>query len=107
MEAADVSRFHQVTSDEIWNLYEGELRLFTWDGTDSPVETFVLSAQTQDYCHVVRAGDWQAAEPVDGPALVGCSVAPGFDFTDFAMLKAHPEIATRFAAANPQLARLL
>lgn len=33
---------------------------------------------------LVPAGSWQAAEPLtDAGALVGCVVAPGFDFTDF------------------------
>lgn len=105
--AEDVSRFHRVTSDEIWNLYEGALRLYTWSGAGSAVETVVLSGETQDYCHVVRAGQWQAAEPVGGAALVGCSVAPGFDFDDFMMLRDRPETASELADANPELAGLL
>jgi hypothetical protein len=32
---------------------------------------------------VVPAGVWQAAETEDGAVLVGCTVAPGFDFEDF------------------------
>jgi hypothetical protein len=32
----------------------------------------------------VPAGSWQAAEPLtEAGALVGCVVAPGFDFADF------------------------
>lgn len=44
-----------------------------------------LSAQLQA---VVPAMDWQRAEALPGPsgyALVGCVVAPGFDFADFEM----------------------
>jgi predicted cupin superfamily sugar epimerase len=36
----------------------------------------------------VPAGEWQKAEAIPGPAgyaLVGCVVAPGFDFEDFEM----------------------
>jgi hypothetical protein len=39
---------------------------------------------------VVPAGVWQAAVPLDGEcgySLVGCTVAPGFDFADFEMPK--------------------
>jgi len=38
---------------------------------------------------VVPGGWWQTAEPLAGPngyALVGCVVAPGFDFEDFEMV---------------------
>jgi predicted cupin superfamily sugar epimerase len=32
----EVSRFHRVTSDEVWNLYQGTgLRLYTWADTDN------------------------------------------------------------------------
>ncbi len=34
---------------------------------------------------VVPAGVWQAAEPVGGAVLCGCTVAPGFEFDDFTM----------------------
>jgi uncharacterized protein len=34
---------------------------------------------------VVLSGVWQAAEPVDGAVLCGCTVAPGFEFEDFEM----------------------
>jgi predicted cupin superfamily sugar epimerase len=32
---------------------------------------------------IVPAGAWQAARPVDGPVLVGCTVAPAFEFARF------------------------
>ena len=32
---------------------------------------------------IVPAGAWQAARPVDGPVLVGCTVAPAFTFSRF------------------------
>ena len=34
---------------------------------------------------VVPAGVWQAARPMGGWVLVGCTVAPGFDFSGFEM----------------------
>ena len=41
--AGEVSRFHRVESDEVWNLYEGSLRLILWDGRGR-LETIILSA---------------------------------------------------------------
>jgi uncharacterized protein len=41
----------------------------------------------EKYQTVVPAGCWFASRPVgnEGFSLVGCTVAPGFDFTDFEM----------------------
>lgn len=86
------SRLHRVSSEEVWNLYEGELRLYLYDGTSFDV--IELSASNRTFCHIVPAGVWQAAEAVHGSALVGCSVGPGFEFEDFDMLKDTPERET-------------
>ena len=79
------SRLHRVSSEEVWNLYEGELRLWLYDG--AKFDYVELSAKNRVYCYVVPAGVWQAAEPMGSKALVGCSVGPGFEFNDFEMLK--------------------
>lgn len=82
----ETSRFHRVESDEVWNLYQGQgLKLYLWDGKSQP-ECIELSARENCFCYVVQAGIWQAAEPLDGQVLVGCSVAPGFEFEDFELI---------------------
>jgi predicted cupin superfamily sugar epimerase len=81
------SRFHRVKHDEVWNFYLGDpLKLIDVNGTKA--KEVLLG----DYHHkimsqyVISANHWQAAEPMGEYALVGCSVAPGFDFKDFAFL---------------------
>lgn len=82
----EVSRFHKVCSDEVWNLYQGKgLRLHLWDGVNPP-SSIVLSADENQFCHVVPAGIWQAAEPLEDTVLAGCSVGPGFEFEDFELI---------------------
>jgi predicted cupin superfamily sugar epimerase len=104
----EVSRFHRVMSDEVWNLYQGEgLRLYTWDGTDCPPECITLSAGENCFCHVVPAGTWQAAGPISGTVLVGCSVAPGFEFADFTVIDRHSEEARRLIALAPEMGRYI
>ena len=84
LKAGEVSRFHKVQSDEVWNLYKGGgVYLYTWDGSDAPPTRYELSEAANTYCHVVPAGVWQAAEPINDAVLVGCSVGPGFEFDDF------------------------
>lgn len=80
--SGEISRFHRVEHDEIWNYYEGApLKLITFDG-ETVTETIIGKGHT-DYTAIVPAGVWQAAESTGDYTLVGCSVAPGFDFEDF------------------------
>ena len=92
--AGQVSRWHRVTSDEVWTFLRGEpLRLYRLDGD--------VVLDENNPIHVVRAGEWQAAEPLGAYALVACFVAPGFEFDDFAMM---PE---EIAAKLPEQLRRL
>ena len=108
LKAGEVSRFHKVASDEIWNLYRGPgLHLYTWDGSETPPQCTTLSAENNRFCHVVPAGIWQAAEPVSEEVLVGCSVAPGFEFSDFRLLDSNSKEAELLVSIAPGTARFL
>jgi len=99
LKPGEVSRFHKVTSDEVWNLYRGAgLNLYIWDGIDARPACITLSAGDNRFCHVVPAGTWQAAEPVSDEVLVGCSVAPGFEFADFTLIEPDSEEAKSLLA---------
>ncbi|TKB05633.1 cupin domain-containing protein [Desulforhopalus sp. IMCC35007] len=104
----EVSMFHKVTSDEVWNLYQGAgLILHTWDGTKTPPVRTVLSAKNNCFCRVVPAGMWQAAEPITDTVLVGCSVAPGFEFSDFTLINPESKEAQRLISTAPGLTRFI
>lgn len=104
----EVSRFHKVASDEIWNLYQGKgIILYTWDGTGTQPERTTLSVDSDCFCRVVPANTWQAAEPISDTILAGCSVAPGFEFTDFALLDQNSEDAKRLVSISPEMARFI
>lgn len=101
LEPGEVSAFHRVASDEVWNLYRGEgLKLHVWDGSDAPPETHLLSAESGHFCQVVPAGHWQAAEPLSETVLTGCTVAPGFEFEDFVLMDAGSVEAERLASID-------
>jgi predicted cupin superfamily sugar epimerase len=102
----EVSRFHKVTSDEVWNLYQGEgLYLHVWDGSDTPPEKIELSATSGAFCYVVPAGYWQAAEPIGEKVLVGCSVGPGFEFADFELIDPKSDVAKWIDVNCPALSK--
>lgn len=57
--------------------------------------------------HVVPANYWQAARPTGAYTLVGCTVGPGFDFTDFMMLKDSQHERELLARKQPTLAEFV
>ena len=104
----EVSRFHRVGSDEVWNLYRGQgLRLYSWEETSIEPVCTLLSAESGDYCHVIPAGVWQAAEPLSDDVLVGCTVAPGFEYADFELIDPASAAARQLRAIAPSLERLI
>jgi predicted cupin superfamily sugar epimerase len=85
-----VSIFHKVVHDEIWNFYEGDpLKLIKYNG--SKVEEDIIGSDCSDYAAIVEGGVYQAAETTGDYSLVGCTVAPGFEFEDFSLLRDETE----------------
>ena len=91
-----MSRWHRVTSDEVWHLYEG-----------GPLEVLELDAD-RHCAHATSAGRGLGDARVHRRrrllagrssardyALVGCTVGPGFDFADFTLLADEPASAAR------------
>lgn len=108
LNGGEVSRFHRVRSDEVWNLYRGTgLYLYTWEESRGRPRRHELSAEANTFCHVVPAGVWQAAVSIDGPVLVGCSVGPGFDFADFELIDPGSASAARLQRDDPALRRFI
>jgi len=83
LKAGEVSRWHRVDAAEVWHFYGGaplELRIGK--------QAYVLGPnidEAQAPQIVVPAGMWQAAKSLGDYTLVGCTVAPGFDFAHFEM----------------------
>lgn len=106
----EVSRWHRVTSDEAWHFYEGApLELLTADPAFARTDRHVLGPVGPGHgqVHVVHAHDWQAARSRGDYTLVGCSVAPGFEFADFTMLRDLPDLAAHVRALHPGAASLI
>ena len=97
-----------VLADEVWHFYEGDpLALWTIDPGDRAMAKTLLGPDHRR-AHVVPAGHWQAARALGAYSLVGCDVAPAFEFANFTMLADVPDDAVaRFAAAEPEAAALL
>lgn len=100
-----VSRFHRVLHDEVWNHYAGApLRLFHLHQQQLTEQR--LGADHFEFAGVVRAGHYQAAESMGDYTLVGCSVAPGFDFADFSFIE-EPSMKQWLEVSHPDMLRFV
>ena len=86
------SAMHKIASDELWHFYAG-----------APLHIYELNVAGELHVHVlgndleagqsfqvlIPAGSWfgSRCETPDAFSLVGCTVAPGFDFEDFELAK--------------------
>jgi predicted cupin superfamily sugar epimerase len=105
-----ISRWHRVRSDEVWHLYEGgPLELLTADPPLHVLQSVTLTqaSATESPVHTVPADWWQAARCPAEYALVGCTVAPGFDFADFAFLRDDAVLTQRLQVTRADWAALL
>ena len=86
LEQQQYSRWHVVTSDEVWHHGDGaalELLIYRPDTRELEHRVLAPVGPAQEPIAVARAGEWQAARSLGQWSLVGCDVAPGFDFEDF------------------------
>ncbi|WP_027800113.1 cupin domain-containing protein [Paraburkholderia dilworthii] len=110
------SAWHRIKSDEVWHFYAGEpLNVHVLDASGALVTHRLGNALTHSdtvFQAVVPAGLWFAAECADPAtfALAGCTVAPGFEFSEFELadvdaLKAlHPQHAAFIERLGPTAA---
>ena len=111
LDAHGHSRWHRVSSDEVWQHVEGApLELFHLDPALAAHQRMVLGPLDVPGAQPVRvipAGHWQAARTTGDYTLVACAVGPGFDFADFAMLADHPADAEGVRRRFPDAAVLI
>jgi predicted cupin superfamily sugar epimerase len=92
LEEQDFSAFHRLRSDEVWHFYVGVrlvVHVIDEEGRYSEILLGSDPERGEVAQAVVKAGSWFASRVRDGQsfALVGCTVAPGFDFEDFELAK--------------------
>ncbi|WP_420385006.1 cupin domain-containing protein [Roseivirga sp.] len=96
-----VSNFHRLNSDEIWHFHTGGVARVHFIDKNGNHSTHLVGAdfdRHERFQLTIPKHTWFAAEVVEGDfILLGCTVAPGFEFEDF-------ELADRTAlsSAYPQ-----
>lgn len=84
--AGDVSDWHRVDAAEVWHYYAGAPLVLTQspnghDASAAHLGPDILGGQSPQI--VVPAHHWQTATSLGAWTLVGCTVAPAFDFAGF------------------------
>jgi len=83
-----VSRFHRLKSDEIWHFYKGATLVIHCLNEKTGYRQLKIGLDFQNNTfpqYVIKKGTWFAAEVEDknSYSLIGCTVAPGFEYEDF------------------------
>lgn len=106
LEEGDFSALHRIKSDEVWHFHAGcslVVHVILPGGGYQALHLGSDLEAGERFQAVVPAGSWFGAElKGEGFGLAGCTVAPGFEFSDF-------ELAGRDALASryPQYAGLI
>jgi uncharacterized protein len=100
LESHHFSAFHRIQSDEMWHFYSGcPLNVYYID--NQGFMQIIRLGNNPDvgevFQAVVPAGVWFGSKPAEenSYSLVGCTVAPGFDFQDFELAN-QQDLITQF-----------
>jgi predicted cupin superfamily sugar epimerase len=91
LEAGEVSRWHRVDAAEVWHWYAGAPLELCMAKNDRITAKLILGSSLGDGQRpqaVVPAHHWQNARTLGAWTLVGCTVAPGFEFSRFELADA-------------------
>ncbi len=92
LKSGSISALHRIKADELWHFYQGSFVTLHLIHPTGDLQILHLGAdpdEGQSLQIVIPAGCWFGAcvAAEDSYALVGCTVAPGFDFQDFELGK--------------------
>ena len=90
IEKNNFSALHKIKSDETWHFYAGDaLEVIELDENGNLIKTLIGNQLNKGevFQYTVKANRWFGSRVISGGkfSLVGCTVAPGFDFKDFEM----------------------
>lgn len=91
LRSGEYSAFHRLNQDEVWHFYDGApLHIHTINPSgDYQKLTLGLKIAAGEIPQIVIPGGWIFAASVAQPdafTLLGCTVAPGFEFADFRLV---------------------
>jgi len=88
LDAGERSHWHRVDAAECWHWYAGGPLVLSLSAEGGGSRDSLIGPDLsagQEPFGLVPPGWWQAARPLAGWVLVGCTVSPAFDFAGFEM----------------------
>ncbi len=88
LKSGQVSLFHRLKSDEVWHFYTGSPLILHVLDPDKGYQQKYLGSDLengQSFQIIIESGKWFGGTVLheNSYTLVGCTVAPGFEFVDF------------------------
>ncbi len=88
LEGTQKSKFHRLKFDELWHFYDGTCAKVYVIDEKGNLSELIIGKDTERgevFQLAIKKNNWFAAEVMDKKsfALIGCTVSPGFDFSDF------------------------
>ena len=79
----DVSHWHKLTKNEILHFYDGDPLLVYLSKNGITVEEIILGNNEDKSTHfIIKSGTWFSMKTKGNYSLIGCTVAPPFDYGD-------------------------
>ena len=76
------SHWHRLTKNETLHFYKGD-PLIVYISEDGIDYSSVTIGEDDNFHYTVRSQNWFAMKSSGAYSLIGCTVAPGFDYKDF------------------------
>ena len=106
LESGQKSNFHRIKQDELWHFYSGSALEIHKIDAEGKYSKAIIGNDNEifNFQELISANTWMAATPIDDNSftLIGCTVAPAFEFDDF-------ELANReeLISKNPNLSDII
>ncbi len=81
------SHWHRLTKNETLHFYKGD-PLIVYISKDGIDYSSVTIGEDDNFHYTVRSQNWFAMKSSGAYSLIGCTVAPGFDYKDFELAPA-------------------
>ena len=83
LKAGEISRWHRIDAAEVWHFHRGAALEIHIGNSRQVLGAAIEKGERPQL--VVPKGAWQMAKSLGDYTLVGCTVAPGFEFAGFEM----------------------
>ena len=81
-----VSHWHRLTKNEVLHFYKGDSMSVNISIDGKKLNTLILGnniSRNENMHIIVKAGSWFSMKSNGKYSLIGCTVAPGFNYSDF------------------------